>query len=101
MLQRMGRDQYKTPEGDLSMEFNRVCQLFQLAQGEPSDRLLFDALMGEASDQGLNWIEGLEYVVEHMPRARRPQLCESVLGKRPVSSVGANLRIVGELRKAG
>lgn len=65
----MGREHYKTPDEDVAAEFDRVCQLFQLALGKPSDRVLFDSLMGEASANGLNWIQGLEYVVRH----RRPE----------------------------
>ena len=61
----MGREQYKTAEQDVSAEFERVCQLFRLALGRPSDRVLFDSLMGEASARGLNWVQGLEYVMEH------------------------------------
>lgn len=60
----MGREQYKTPDADVAAEFDRVCQLFQLALGKPSDRVLFDSLMSEANDKGLNWVEGLEYVVQ-------------------------------------
>lgn len=61
---RMRREQYKTPDEDVVAEFERVCQLFRLALGEPSDRVLFDALMAEASERGLNWVQGLEYVIE-------------------------------------
>jgi hypothetical protein len=61
---RMRREQYKTPDEDVVAEFERVCRLFRLALGEPSDRVLFDALMAEANERGLNWVQGLEYVIE-------------------------------------
>ncbi len=61
----MRREQFKTPEEDVTAEFDRVCRLFRLALGEPSDRVLFDALMVEANERGMNWVQGLEYVVEH------------------------------------
>ncbi len=60
----MGREQYKTSEEEVTAEFDRVCQLFQLALGKPSDRVLFDSLMTEANERGMNWIQGLQYVVE-------------------------------------
>jgi hypothetical protein len=59
----MRREQYKTPDEDVVAEFERVCSLFRLALGEPSDRVLFDALMAQANERGLNWVQGLEYVV--------------------------------------
>lgn len=62
------RERYKTPEGDVSAEFGRLCQLFQQALPGPADRILFDCLMNEASSLGLNWVEGLEYVVEQRHR---------------------------------
>jgi hypothetical protein len=64
----MGREQYRTPDADVAAEFERVSQLFQLALGQPSDRVLFDSLMSEASDKGLNWVQGLEYVIEQRQR---------------------------------
>lgn len=60
----MTRERYKTPDGEVSAEFSRVCQLFQEALPSPADRLLFDCLMNEASSLGLNWVDGLRYVVE-------------------------------------
>ena len=61
----MRREQFRTPEEEVTAEFERVCRLFRLALGEPPDRVLFDALMADASERGLNWVQGLEYVVEH------------------------------------
>ncbi len=66
----MRREQFKTPEEDVTAEFERVCRMFRLALGEPSDRVMFDALMAEASERGMNWVQGLEYVVEHRREMR-------------------------------
>lgn len=71
-LQRMGREQFRTADGDVAAEFDRVCQLFQLALGKPSDRVLFDSLMGEASEKGLNWVQGLEYVIRRRDEEPEP-----------------------------
>ena len=60
----MGREQFRTPDEDVAAEFDRVCQLFRLALGKPSDRVLFDSLMVEANERGLNWVQGLEYVIQ-------------------------------------
>lgn len=68
----MTRERYKTPDGDVSAEFQRVCQLFQQALPGPSDRFLFDCLMNEASNLGLNWVDGLQYVVERRKRLETP-----------------------------
>lgn len=67
----MTRDRYKTPEEDVSAEFSRVCQLFQQALPGPSDRILFECLMNEASSRGLNWVDALQYVVEERSRLQR------------------------------
>lgn len=75
----MGREQYRTPDEDVAAEFDRVCQLFQLALGKPSDRVLFDSLMSEANEHGLNWVEGLEYVV----RQRETEAPEAELKQMP------------------
>lgn len=64
----MTRDRYKTPDTDVSAEFDRVCDLFQQALPGPSDRLIFECLMNEASSLGLNWVDGLQYVVEKRGR---------------------------------
>ena len=64
----MTRERYKTPEPDVSAEFDRVCQLFQEALPEPSDRFVFECLMNEASSLGLNWVDGLQYVVDKRSR---------------------------------
>lgn len=93
----MGREQYKTPEEDVAAEFDRVCQMFQLAMGKPSDRMLFESLMGEASDKGLDWVQGLQYVIEqraHSAMTERP-------AKRPAHSVDRQLLGEQELRRAG
>ena len=94
----MKRDQFKTPEEDVTAEFDRVCRLFRLALGEPSDRVLFDALMAEASAQGMNWVQGLEYVVK--------QRQEKVKGDFPSErnmkmGAQAQVRWGEELRQAG
>ena len=96
-LQRMGREHYKVPEEDVAAEFDRVCQLFQLAMGKPSDRVLFESLMGEASDKGMNWVQGLQYVVEH----REASDTEAAPVRRPVQSVGEIPPYQREFRQAG
>ena len=82
----MAREQYRTPDEDVAAEFDRVCQLFQLALGQASDRVLFDSLMLEASDQGMNWVQGLEYVIEQRRSASRPDIAE--VPRRPAVSAG-------------
>lgn len=62
------RERYKTPDTDVSAEFDRVCELFQQALPGPSDRLVFECLMNEASSLGLNWVDGLQYVVDARSR---------------------------------
>lgn len=92
----MAREQYRTPDADVAAEFERVSQLFQLALGQPSDRVLFDSLMSEASDKGLNWVQGLEYVIEQ--RQRRPSHSGSGrAGLRNERHPDGN----GDLRRAG
>lgn len=59
----MGRNQYRTSDEDVAAEFDRVCQLFRMAMGKPSERLLFESMMGEANARGLNWVQGLEFVL--------------------------------------
>ena len=94
----MRREQFKTPEEDVTAEFERVCRLFRLALGEPSDRVLFDALMAEASEQGMNWVQGLEYVVEH----RREMQTGSFVAERPKAmSAGAGPHWDEGLQRAG
>ena len=63
------RAKLKTSDDEIRGEFDRVSRMFQLALGRPSDRALFDHLMNEASGKGLNWVEGLQYVIP----ARRQQ----------------------------
>lgn len=77
----MAREQYKTPDEDVAAEFERISQLFRLALGKPSDRVLFDSLMTEANAQGMNWVQGLEYVVERRRRGDNPA-AEAVAAKR-------------------
>ncbi len=62
------RERYKTPDTDVSAEFDRVCELFQQALPGPADRLAFECLMNEASSLGLNWVDGLQYVVDKRNR---------------------------------
>lgn len=64
----MTRERYKTPDTDVSAEFDRVCELFQQALPGPADRLVFECLMNEASSLGLNWVDGLQYVVDKRNR---------------------------------
>lgn len=71
----MTRERYKTPATDVSAEFDRICDLFQQALPGPSDRLVFECLMNEASSLGLNWVDGLQYVVDkrnHLQHAEQP-----------------------------
>ena len=95
----MAREQFRTPDEDVAAEFDRVCQLFQLALGKASDRVLFDSLMGEASDKGLNWIEGLEYVIEQRRSAGSLELAE--VPRRPPVRVGAAASAERGWRRAG
>lgn len=66
----MTRERYKTPDTDVSAEFDRVCDLFQQALPGPADRLVFECLMNEASSLGLNWVDGLQYVVDKRTRLK-------------------------------
>ena len=94
----MRREQFKTPQEDVTAEFERVCRLFRLALGEPSDRVLFDALMAEASERGMNWVQGLEYVVEH----RREMQTGDYIAERPkVRSAAAGPQWGEGLQRAG
>lgn len=95
----MAREQYRTPDEDVAAEFERVSQLFRLALGKSSDRLLFDSLMGEASEKGLNWVQGLEYVIEKRRRGDT-SAAEAVAAKRRAWSERA-AEGVGDLAKAG
>ena len=93
----MARERYKMPDGDVAAEFERVCHLFSLALGRPSDRLLFDSLMGEANDRGMDWVQGLEYVIEQ--RRRWGTLSAgSSYARRGIMS---DREAVGDLRLAG
>ncbi len=94
----MGREQYKTPDEDVTSEFDRVCKLFQLALGKPSDRMLFESLMGEANEQGMNWVQGLEYVIER----RETSVSTERPGRRPPARAEeASSGSRGSLRQAG
>lgn len=95
----MAREQYRTPDEDVVTEFERVSQLFRLALGKPSDRVLFDSLMTEANAQGLNWVQGLEYVVERRQRGDNPA-AEAVAAKRRAWAQQEADR-ASDLRKAG
>ncbi len=92
----MGREQYRTTDEDVAAEFDRVCQLFQLALGRPSDRVLFDSLMSEANDRGMDWVQGLEYVVER----RDLETGAHGVPKRGVARAGMDQRATGEWRRA-
>lgn len=59
----LDRNQYRTSEEELAAEFGRVLTLFNEALARTGDGSLFRFLMNEASAKGLNWVEGLEYVV--------------------------------------
>ena len=93
----MGREQFRTPDEDVAAEFDRVCQLFRLALGKPSDRVLFDSLMVEASEQGLNWVQGLEYVIQRR-KAENPEGSNGSSHLRKAASSGD---VDGDLRRAG
>jgi len=99
MVFSMAREQYRTADEDVAAEFERVSQLFRLALGKPSDRLLFDSLMTEASEQGLNWVQGLEYVIEKRRRGGNPA-AESVAAKRRAWSEQTP-ETTDDLRRAG
>ena len=60
----MSREQYKTPDDEMAEEFGRVIHLFQETTSKTIDQDLFKRLMNEASAKGLNWIQGLEYVLQ-------------------------------------
>lgn len=47
---------------DLGLSRHR--ELLPQALPNAADTVLFDRLMAEARAQGLNWMEGLEYVIE-------------------------------------
>ena len=94
-LQPMGREQFKTPDEDVAAEFDRVCQLFQLALGRPSDRVLFESLMGEANEKGLNWIQGLEYVIEHRETTAPVEFPARHSAAEECSGTGRDLRRAG------
>ncbi len=95
----MAREQYRTPDEDVAAEFERVSQLFRLALGRPSDRVLFDSLMGEASEKGLNWVQGLEYVIERRRRGDT-SAADAVAAKRRARSE-RSAGTAGDLRRAG
>ena len=95
----MAREQYRTPDEDVAAEFERVSHLFRLALGRPSDRLLFDSLMSEASARGLNWVQGLEYVIEQRRRGDTT-VADAVAAKRRAWSE-RSLEHAGEFAKAG
>ncbi len=96
-LQRMGREQYKTPDEDVTVEFDRVCQLFQLALGKPSDRVLFESLMSDANEKGLNWIQGLEYVIER----RQVEDLVEMPSRRPAAAADMGPSSRSDLRRTG
>ncbi len=95
----MAREQYRTPDEDVAVEFERVSQLFRLALGKPSDRVLFDSLMAEASERGLNWVQGLEFVIEKRRRGDTTA-ADAVAAKRRVWSERAT-EGMGDLRRTG
>lgn len=57
----MDRNSLRTTDEFMAAEFGRVMMLFGKALPSESDRVSFERLMNEASEKGLNWIEGLEY----------------------------------------
>ncbi len=95
----MAREQYKTPDEDVAAEFERVSQLFRLALGKPSDRVLFDSLMAEANSKGMNWVQGLEYVIDRRRRGDNPA-AEAVAAKRRAWTERTS-EAGGDLLKAG
>ena len=69
--QGMSRERYKTPDDELAEEFGRIIHLFQETTSKITDPELFKRLMNEASAKGLNWIQGLEYVLERRQTGNR------------------------------
>jgi hypothetical protein len=59
-----------TTDEELAAEFGRVKDLFDSALHGPADRAAFCTMMNEASAQGLNWVQALEYVVRQRRRMR-------------------------------
>lgn len=53
--------------------------------------------MSEANEMGLNWIEGLQYVIEHRD-VSDPAVA---LERRPISPIDSYQLGAGDLRKAG
>ena len=61
--------QYRMPPEDVTALRGHVFELCKAALPDPADRTLFIQLMGEASANGLGWIESLEYVAVHRTTA--------------------------------
>ena len=57
----MDRNRLRLTEEEVAAEFGRVLQLLQQAKTKPR----FQQLMAEAGRNGLNWVEALEYVLNH------------------------------------
>jgi hypothetical protein len=59
----MGPNHYTSVQNIAALS-SYVIWLFREALPDPADRSLFDRLMFQARAKGMNWIQGLEYVVE-------------------------------------
>ena len=57
----MGLEQYRLPNEDVKDLSERILQLFQRALPDPSDRRLYERFMSEGQEQGLTWLQSLEY----------------------------------------
>lgn len=64
----MNREHLRTPDEFVAVEFARVMRLFGQALPTDADRTSFERLTKEASANGLNWIEALEYVAAKRAR---------------------------------
>ena len=70
----MGREALRTSDEFMAVEFERVMRLFGQALPTESSRSSFDRLTREASAQGLNWVQALEYVAaRRSPRLGYPE----------------------------
>ena len=58
----MQRHHLRTPDEYMVVEFERVMRLFGQALPSEASRASFEQLTMEASAQGLNWVQALEYV---------------------------------------
>ena len=67
----MNREHYRTPDTEIEAHREQLWQLCREALPSPAEHTLFIRLMNEAGAKGLNWVEGLEFVVERRRAARQ------------------------------